>query len=152
MKKLMIAMAIGVVALCGCRTISVEKSADGWTVDVKSNMMESELDGMECEISPDGVVKWKMGGLTSSPSEEFAKSLMTMTYIARLAAAMYSPAAASVPLSEQAADPQAVASLLKAQAEAKAVVEKAKAEAVAIRAQTAAQGSATNATTTAATP
>lgn len=150
MKKLMIAMAIGVAALCGCRTVSIEKNAEGWGVSVMSNMMKSEVDGMEAEISPDGVVKWKMGGLASSPSEEFAKSLMTMTYIARIAAAMYSPAAASVPISEQAADPQAVASLLKAQAEAKSVVEKAQAEAAAIRAQATAQGSATNATATAA--
>ena len=119
----------------GCRTISVAKGSEGWEVTVRSNMMKSELDGMEAEISPDGSVKWKMGGLSSSPSEELAKSLMTMTYIARLAAAMYSPAAASVPLSEEAADPAAVASLVKAQAEAKAIIAKAKAEAAALKAQ-----------------
>lgn len=119
----------------GCRTVSIEKNCEGWEVTVRSNMMKSEVDGMEAEISPDGTVKWKMGGLTSSPSEEFTKSLMTLTYIARLAAAMYSPGAATVPLSEEAADPQAVATAVKAQAEAKAAIIKAKADAAATKAQ-----------------
>ena len=130
MKKLLIITVCGIAALAGCRTVSVENNGDGkgWKVSCMSNMMKSELDGMEAEISPDGTVKWKMGGLASSPSEEFAKSLMTMTYIARLAAAIASPAAAGVPLSEEAADPQAIASILAAQAAGKASVVKAKAE------------------------
>jgi uncharacterized membrane protein YqiK len=111
-----------------------------------SNMMKSEVDNIKASVNPDGTISFDMGGLSTSPSEELAKSLMTMTYIARLAAAMYSPAAASVPLSEEAADPAAVASLVKAQAEAKAILAKAKAEATAIKAQT--QGS-TNAVATA---
>ena len=114
----------------GCRTVSVENNGDGkgWKVSCMSNMMKSELDGMKATISPDGTISWEMGGLSSSPSEEFAKSLMTMTYIARLAAAIASPAAASVPLSEEAADPQAVAAILAAQAAAKTSVVNAKAD------------------------
>lgn len=132
MKKLILACVVSVALsgcmfiVAGCRTVSVEKNGDGWEVTVMSNMMKSELDGMECEISPEGVVKWKMGGLTSSPSEEFAKSLMTMTYIARLAAAIASPTAAGVPLNENAADPQAIATILAAQAAAKETTAKAK--------------------------
>ena len=152
-KKVFSALALVAIGGCcafvfaGCRTVSIEKNEKGWEVSVRSNMMKSEVDGMEAEISPDGVVKWKMGGLTSSPSEEFAKSLMTLTYIARIAAAMYSPAAASVPLTEQAADPQAVAALVKAQADAKAATIKAKAEAkAAAPAASAAQAECTDCT------
>lgn len=130
---LALAATAGCVALVfvGCRTVSVENNGDGkgWKVSVMSNMMKSEADNIKASVNPDGTISFDMGGYSSSPSEEFAKSLMTLTYIARIAAAMYSPAAASVPLTEQAADPQAVAALVKAQADAKAALVKAKAEA-----------------------
>ena len=147
---LMLTTITGCVAFVfvGCRTVSVENNGEGkgWKVSVMSNMMKSEVDNIKASVNPDGTISFDMGGLSTSPSEELAKSLMTMTYIARLAAAMYSPAAASVPLSEEAADPAAVSSLVKAQAEAKAIIAKAKAEAAAIKAQ--AQGG-TNAVATA---
>lgn len=130
---LALAATTGCVALVfvGCRTVSVENNGEGkgWKVKVMSNMLKSEADNIKASVNPDGTISFDMGGYSSSPSEEFAKSLMTMTYIARIAAAMYSPAAASVPLTEQAADPQAVAALVKAQADAKAALVKAKAEA-----------------------
>jgi hypothetical protein len=142
----------GCIALVfvGCRTVSVENNGEGkgWKVSVMSNMMKSEVDNIKASVNPDGTISFDMGGLSTSPSEELAKSLMTMTYIARLAAAMYSPAAASVPLSEEAADPQAVASLVKAQAEAKAILAKAKAEAAALKSQEL-KSSTTNATASA---
>ena len=140
MKKLLIATICG-LALAGCRTVTVENNgvdeqgrSKGWSVAVKSNMMKSELDSMETTVNPDGTITYKMGGLTSSPSEEFAKSLMTFTYIARIAAAMYSPAAASVPLTEEAADPQAIAAIIAAQAAAKTSAINAKADAAARKA------------------
>ena len=129
-------LALG-LALAGCRTVSVENNGEGkgWKVSVMSNMMKSEADNIKATVNPDGTISFDMGGYSAAPSEEFAKSLMTMTYIARIAAAMYSPAAAGVPLSEEAADPQAVAALVKAQADAKAATIKARAEAAATRAQ-----------------
>lgn len=134
--KVISALALAAIAGCvalvfvGCRTVSVENNGDGkgWKVSVMSNMMKSEADNIKASVNPDGTISFDMGGYSSSPSEEFAKSLMTLTYIARIAAAMYSPAAASVPLTEQAADPQAVAELVKAQADAKSARVKAKAE------------------------
>ena len=138
MKKITILAAL-VAVFCGtgCRTITVENDGEGkgWKVSVMSNMMKSEVDNVKASISPDGTVSFDMGGLATSPSEESAKSLMTFTYIARIAAAMYSPAAATVPLSDAAADPQAVATAIKAQAEARAIKIKAQAEADAIKAQ-----------------
>ena len=131
MHKMMMIAAIAACALCGCRTVSVENNGEGkgWKVSVMSNMMKSELDNMKATISPDGSITYEMGGLQSSPSEEFAKSLMTMVYLGRIAASMYSPAAATVPLSEEAADPQAVAAAVKAQADAKVAIANAKADA-----------------------
>ena len=126
MSTLALAATTGCVALVfvGCRTVSVENNGEGkgWKVSVMSNMMKSEADNIKATVNPDGTISFDMGGYSSSPSEEFAKSLMTMTYIARIAAAMYSPAAASVPLTDQPADPQAdaKAALVKAKAEAKA--------------------------------
>ena len=125
---LALAATTGCVAFVfvGCRTVSVENNGEGkgWKVKVMSNMMKSEADNIKASVNPDGTISFDMGGYSSS-----AKSLMTMTYIARIAAAMYSPAAASVPLTDQPADPQAVAALVKAQADAKAALVKAKAEA-----------------------
>ena len=133
MKKLILACVVAVALsgcmfiVAGCRTVCVENDKEkGWSVTCRSNMMKSELDNMKASINPDGTISFEMGGLTSSPSEEFAKSLMTMTYIARLAAAIASPTAAGVPLNENAADPQAIATILAAQAAAKETTVKAK--------------------------
>lgn len=130
MKKLLITITICGLALAGCRTVSVENNGEGkgWKVSVMSNMMKSEVDNIKATVNPDGTISFDMGGLASSPSEEFAKSLMTFTYIARLAATLASPAAASVPLTEEGADPSAVAAILAAQAAGKASIVKAKSE------------------------
>ena len=130
MKKLLITMSICGLALAGCRTVSVENNGEGkgWKVSVMSNMMKSEVDNIKATVNPDGTISFDMGGLASSPSEEFAKSLMTFTYIARLAATLASPAAASVPLTEEGADPNAVAAILAAQAAAKTSVVNSKAD------------------------
>ena len=154
-KKVFSALALAAVSGCvalvfvGCRTVSVENNGEGkgWKVKVMSNMMKSEADNIKTTVNPDGTISFDMGGYSSSPSEEFAKSLMTMTYIARIAAAMYSPAAASVPLTAQPADPAAVSALVKAQADAKAATIKAKAEAkAAAPAASAAQAECTDCT------
>ena len=88
MKKLLMAVACG-LAVAGCRTVTVENNGDGkgWKVTVMSNMMKSEADNINAKVGPDGTIEFDMGGLRSSPSEEFAKSLMTFAYIARMAAA-----------------------------------------------------------------
>lgn len=145
MKKLIMIAACAAVAMFGgCRTVSVEnrgeevlvnsdgvpilvdgkvvKCSKGWSVSQMSNMMNSEADAICAGVKGvDGhEIKFELNGLKSSPSEEFAKSLMTFAYVARIAAAMYSPGAATVPLAPEAADPDAVAKLVDAQAAAKA--------------------------------
>ena len=179
MKKLMMLAACAAVAMfAGCRTVSVEnkgegvltnadgtpvlvdgkvvKYSKGWSVSQMSNMMNSEADAIVAGVKgTDGhEIKFELNGLKSSPSEEFAKSLMTFAYVARIAAAMYSPGAATVPLAPEAADPQAMAAAVKAQADARAaeIAAKSARETARIKAQSdakiaekaAAQGTAAN--------
>lgn len=126
MNKLMIVAACAAVAMFGgCRSIEIENKGEGkgWSVDVFSHWMNSEADNIAASISPDGTVTFNMNGMKSNPSEEFNKMMNTtftgFASLARLAAAMYSPGAASIPLTTDAADPEAVAKLVNAQSAAK---------------------------------
>ena len=127
MHKIMIVAACAAVAMFGgCRSIEIENKGEGkgWSVDVFSHWMNSEADNIAASISPDGTVTFNMNGMKSTPSEEFNKmmgtTMQSFTAMARLAASMYSPGAASIPLTPEAADPEAVAKLVNAQAAAKA--------------------------------
>lgn len=128
MKKLMMMLAVGaaILSMTGCRSIAIENKGEGkgWSVDVFSHWMNSEADNIAASIAPDGTVTFNMNGMKSNPSEEFNKMMNTtfmgFASLARLAAAMYSPGAASIPLTTDAADPEAVAKLVNAQSAAKA--------------------------------
>ena len=162
MKKLMMIAACAAVAMFGgCRSVTVEnygeevlknadgspvivngnvvKSSKGWSVSQLSHWMNSEADALSAGVKGcDGSeISFNMNGMKSSPSEEFVKSLMTFAYVARIAAAMYSPGAATVPLTTEAADPDAVAKLVSAQSAAKAaeIAAKSQRETAKIKAQ-----------------
>ena len=163
MKKLMtmITLAAIAAAMTGCRSVKVEnygeevlqnadgapilvdgkvvKCSKGWSVKQLSHWMNSEADALSAGVKGyDGSeISFNMNGMKSSPSEELAKSLMTFAYVARIAAAMYSPGAASVPLAPEAADPEAVAKLVNAQSAAKAaeIAAKSQRETARIKAQ-----------------
>ena len=135
MKKLMmIALAACAAAMTGCRSIEIENKGEGkgWSVDVFSHWMNSEADSIAASIAPDGTVTFNMNGMKSTPSEEVNKmmgtTMQSFTAMARLAASMYSPGAASIPLTPEAADPEAVAKLVNAQSAAKAAEIKAKSD------------------------
>lgn len=141
---MIVAACAAVAMFAGCRSVKVEnygeevlKNADGapilvdgkvvkcskgWSVKQLSHWMNSEMDALDAGVKGyDGSeIRFTMNGMKSSPSEEFVKSLMTFAYVARVAASMYSPGAATVPLAPEAADPDAVAKLVEAQAAAKA--------------------------------
>lgn len=89
---------IACVVASGCRTVSVENDGEGkgWSVSVMSNMMKSEADTVKAEVRPDGTIAFEMGGMKSSPSEEFYRSLTVFTDMMKLAAAAYNPAASGV--------------------------------------------------------
>ena len=145
MKRMMMMAAACAVALSmtGCRSIEIENKGEGqgWTVSVWSHWMNSEADALAASIAPDGTVSFNMNGMKSTPSEEFNKMMGTtmqgFTAMARLAASMYSPGAASIPLTPEAADPEAVAKLVSAQSAAKAaeIAAKSQRETAKIKAQ-----------------
>ena len=121
----MIALAACAAAMTGCRSIEIENKGEGkgWTVDVWSHWMNSEADSISASVSPDGTITFDMNGMKSTPSEEFNKmmgaTMQNFTAMARLAASMYAPGAASVPLTAEPADPDAVAKLVAAQSAAR---------------------------------
>ena len=130
----MMALAACAAAMAGCRSIEIENRGEGkgWSVDVFSHWMNSEADSLNASIAPDGTVSFEMNGMRSTPSEEFNKmmgtTMQSFTAMARLAASMYSPAAASIPLTPEAADAAATAKLVDAQGAAKAAEIKAKSD------------------------
>ena len=147
MKKLMMVAACAAVFCGGCRAVKVEnngeefladkdgnlvlvegqpvKCSKGWSVWHNSHWLNSEADSISASVKGrDGSeIQFGMNGLKSSPSEEFNKMMSTtfagFASLARLAASMYSPGAASIPLTPEAADPDAVAKLVDAQSRAK---------------------------------
>ncbi len=126
LQLLILGTALSVMAaMTGCRSIEIENKGEGkgWTVDVFSHWMNSEADSISASVAPDGTVRFDMNGMKSTPSEEFNKmmgaTMQNFTAMARLAASMYAPGAASVPLTPEPADPEAVAKLVAAQSAAR---------------------------------
>ena len=166
MKKLMMLAACAVVFCGGCRVVKIENNGEefltdkdgnlvlvngapvkrslGWSVKHNSHWLNSEADSISAGVKGgDGSeIKFDMNGMRSSPSEEFNKMMSTtfagFASLARLAASMYSPGAASIPLTAEAADPDAVAKLVDAQSRAKTAEIAARADA---KAKTAASAS-----------
>lgn len=143
----MMVAACAAVFCGGCRAVKVEnngeefltdkdgnlmlvegqpvKCSKGWSVWHNSHWLNSEADAISASVKGrDGSeIQFGMNGMRSSPSEEFNKMMSTtfagFASLARLAASMYSPAAASIPLTPEAADPDATAKLVDAQSKAK---------------------------------
>ena len=157
MKKLItaIAMAACAAAMTGCRVLkvedygeevlrgqdgqvlvdssgSVQKVRKGYRVYHNGHWMRTEAESITGGIDRDGKMDFAMNGIRSDASEEYNKMMQTtfqgFAALARLAAACYSPAAASIPLSTEAADPAATAKLVEAQGAANAAEIKAKSD------------------------
>lgn len=128
MKKLMIILFAGVLACVGCsvKKIEYERNEKGeisYRIYSNDHWLKTEGSGLRGGMTNDGQFEFSADGMKSSPSEEFNRTMATYTgafvQLARLAAATYSPAAASIPLTTEAADPAAVAKLVDAQSAAK---------------------------------
>lgn len=136
MKKLMmIALAACAAAGCSVKKIEYTKNDKGeisYRIYQNEHWLNTEGSGIRGGMTGEGRFEFAADGLQTSPSEEYNKMMSTtfqgFASLARLAASMYSPAAAGVPLSEEAADPQAIAAILAAQAAGKASVVNAKAD------------------------
>ena len=150
MKKLMMMIAVGAAVLltgCSVKKIEYEKTDKGVSYRIYENehWLKTESTGLRGGMTKDGNFEFAAEGVKSSPSEEFNATMRTygdtFVQLARLAAACYSPGTASIPLTSEAADADAVAKLVEAQAQAKAaeIAAKSQRETNRIAAQAAAQ-------------
>lgn len=161
MKKLLIMFAVGAAILltgCSVKKIEYEKTDKGVSYRIYQNdhWLKTESTGIKGGMTEDGKFNFAAEGVKSSPSEEFNATMRTygdtFVQLARLAAACYSPGTASIPLTSEAADADAVAKLVEAQAQAKAAEIAAKSQRetnkIAAQADAAAKSKATSATNT----
>ena len=129
MKKMMMMFAVGAAILatgCSVKKIEYEKTDKGVSYRIYQNdhWLKTESTGIKGGMTNEGNFEFAAEGVKSSPSEEFNATMRTygdtFVQLARLAAACYSPGTASIPLTSEAADADAVAKLVEAQAQAKA--------------------------------
>lgn len=135
MKKLLIIAALA--ALAGCTSTTIK--TDGWEAKIGNHWFAKDVDKFNVTRSADGSYSIDLNGYREDVSEKLPLFTKEMWYgigiIGRIAAAVANPVAASVPLTEEAANAEQVAALVKANAEAKAELAKAKAEAAALKAE-----------------
>jgi hypothetical protein len=130
MKKLMMMFAVGAaIMLTGCSVTKVEyEKKDTGEVSYRlyrnDHWLKTESTGLKGGMTNEGKFEFAAEGMKSSPSEEFNATMKTygdtFVQLARLAAACYSPGTASIPLTSEAADANAVAKIVDAAAQAKA--------------------------------
>lgn len=135
MKKLLIIAALA--ALAGCTSTTIETAE--WKAKVSNHWFAKDVDKLSITKGADGSYSIDLNGYREDVSEKlpaFTKEMwLGLGILGRLAAASVNPAAAGVPLTDEAADAEQIAALVKANAEAKAELAKAKAEAAALKAQ-----------------
>ena len=130
MKKLLMMLAVGAaILLTGCSVTKVEyektdKGEVSYRLYRNDHWLKTESTGIKGGMTDEGKFEFAAEGMKSSPSEEFNATMKTygdtFVQLARLAAACYSPGTASIPLTSEAADANAVAKLVDAQAQARA--------------------------------
>ena len=138
MKKLMMIALAACAAGCSVKKIEYTKNDKGevsYRIYQNEHWLNTEGSGIRGGMTGDGKFEFAADGLQTSPSEEYNKMMSTtfqgFASLARLAASMYSPAAASIPLTTEAADPAATAKLVEAQGNATVALVNAKADAAA---------------------
>lgn len=118
------------VALAGCTTAHIKTPE--WEATVKSHWLKRDVDKFRVQRLADGSYSVDLNGYKTDASEQFPAWTREMWsglgILGRLAAATINPAAASVPLTAEAADADKVSALVKAGGEAKAALASAKAE------------------------
>ena len=129
MKKLMMIAVGAAILMTGCSVTKVEydKKDTGevsYRIYRNDHWLKTESTGLKGGMTDKGKFEFAAEGVKSSPSEEFNATMRTygdtFVQLVRLAAACYSPGTASIPLTSEAADADAVAKLVDAQAQAKA--------------------------------
>ena len=141
---------LSVLLLPGCTATKIEyeqnnKGETKYSLWHNDHWMKTSTERLAGGMDKNGKFSVELAGRDSSPSEEFNRTMQTYTMafvqLARLAAACYSPGTASIPLTTEAADPEAVAKITAAQSEANTaeIAAKSQRETAKLAAQTDAQ-------------
>lgn len=134
MKKSMIAALVAAaMAVAGCHTAHVKVTPDGgWEADLYDNMISRDIKSFTGEVKEGGQFKFALNGYQSDVSEQlpaFTREMWQGVALGmRLGLTAASPAVATVPLTTEAADANAVAQAVSAQGQARAQVLEAKAK------------------------
>lgn len=132
--KRIITTAILAALAAGCHTAHIKVEGDGkWEADLYDNFIGRKIEKCSADVKEGGQFTFNLGGYSSDASEQLPASLKEfwagVGILGRLAAATFNPAVASVPLTAEPADAEAIAKLQRELAAAKAELVRAKAEA-----------------------
>lgn len=129
MKKIIIPMLASACMLAGCTTTTIE--TDEWKVKSMSHWLKRDVDRLSVERTKDGY-KVNVNGYRSDASEQLPAFTREMWdgigILGRLAGSVFNPAVASVPLTSDPADANAIAQIQQSLANSKAAEAAAKAE------------------------
>lgn len=129
MKKTLLLAAIAAAAvMAGCHTAHIEVRGDGaWSADLYDNFIGRKIESCTADVQEGGKFKFNLNGYGSDVSEQlpvFTKEMWHgLGILGRLAGAAVNPAVAGVPLSDEAANADDVAKLIRENAAAKAKAE-----------------------------
>lgn len=135
MKRLFIAIAAAATAaaITGCQTAEVQVDGQGkWSAKVRSHWFKRDVDKFSASVDRNGVFSIDLNGYKGDASEQlpaFTREMWAGIAMGmRLGLTAASPAVATVPLTTEAADANAVSQAVAAQGQARAQVLKAKAK------------------------
>ena len=111
--------------LCGCQTAHVRVDGNGvWEATLSSHWFSRDIDSFTANIQEGGKFSLALNGYKGDISEQlpaFTKEMWSgLAILGRLAGSAINPAVAAVPLSDAAAEPAAVSSIVTAAGNAKA--------------------------------
>lgn len=132
--KRIIATAVLAAMAAGCHTAHIKVEGDGkWEADLYDNFIGRKIEKCSANVQEGGKFIFNLNGYETDTSEQlpaFTKEMWAgLGILGRIAAATVNPTAATVPLTAEPADAEAIAKLQRELAAAKAEVVKAKAEA-----------------------
>lgn len=143
---LCIAACCGAV-FCGCETAHIKVGDNGtWEAWLSSHWLSRDIDSFAAQVQEGGKFTMQLNGYKGDVSEQlpaFTKEMWSgLAILGRLAGSAINPAVAAVPLSDAAAEPAAVSSIVTAAGNAKAQTIQAKKTTT--KTQTATQSSSTD--------
>lgn len=125
MRSIMLLCAACCCVFCGCQTAHVKVGADGvWEATLASHWFSRDIDSFSAEVREGGKFTLSLNGYKGDASEQlpaFTREMWSgLAILGRLAGSAINPAVAAVPLTDAAAEPAAVSSIVTAQGAAAA--------------------------------